>query len=1461
MSTRRVSTPTVLQMDATECGAAALAMVLGSFGRVVPLEELREACGVSRDGSKASSLLKVAREHGLYAKGFTKEVDGLAGLPLPLIAFWNFNHFVVIEGFGPDGVYLNDPASGRRRVTPADFDAAFTGVVLVFERAPDFRPGGSRPGLWPVLRRRLRGSGWSLLCLLLASLVLLVPGVVLPVVTGAFVDHVLVGHEADWVAPLLLALAGLVVLRAGLTWLQGWLLVWLEARLALRGAHELFGHVLRLPISFFAQRFAGEIASRVAITDRLARLLTGDLASSAIGAALVLVYLVLMARFDGPLALIGAAGALLNVAVLRSTTRRRVDAQQRVLQDSSAWMGATFATLQTIETLKSTGTESDAFARWAGYQARVVNTSAVQIATTLPLLVVPPLLTSLTVAATLVLGGLRVIDGSLTAGGLVAFQGLLLAFLMPFSSLVGLGGTLQEAQGSLARLDDVLRARADPQVAEPERSASPRHRPGEPAPCRLLGKVELRGLTFGYSRRDPPLIENLDLAISPGAHVALVGGSASGKSTVARLVAGLYQPWHGQVLLDGTPRPDFPRARLTHSLAMVDQDIALFGGTIRDNLTLWDERVPLEAVVRAAQDAAIHADILALPRGYDTPLDEQGRNLSGGQRQRLEIARALVGDPSVLVLDEATSGLDPVTEATVMANLKRRGCTCLIVAHRLSAIRDADEILVLDKGNVVQRGQHAELGSVPGAYRRLLDSAPAEALPANDRQSYALVATRAASLGARPHSGPVPAPQPGGEPRDAHPSVAQAATTSPETLLAACRLVAERLAISIRPAPTDTPDEEQLDGIARASRVRLRHVRLADGWWRADGGPLLGYLASDGTPVALLPSRPGRYVLAAPGNSRVAVTPETAATLARTAVMFYRPLPERAIGAGDLLRLGLLGCRADLLTMLGAALASACLALALPLATGVLYDRLLPSGLRGPLVLLGLGLAAVALGVASLGVLQGLATLRVESRSDAMLQAAVWDRLLALPARFFRAYDVGDLGARAMAISGIRQVLSTTAISSAVGAVCAVVSFGLLFVYSVPLALLTLGLVFVYSAISLGAGLLELRRQRAATVLEGHLSGLVLQLLSGVVRLRVAGAEGRAFDRWAKAFAAQRQAVRRVGLVRAAASAWNAAFPVLATLVLFAAVASPRSGPTLDVGTFLAFSAAYGQCLAAAWALAGPALAILAAVPLYERARPILSALPETSATGAHPGRLLGEVRLEGVSFRYGPLEPWVLKDVSLTLRPGACLAVVGPSGSGKSTLMRLLLGMEHPESGRVLYDGRDLATLDAREVRRQIGVVLQDGAVLPDDVLHNILGAAPMSVEDAWEAARLAGLEADIRAMPMGMYTRVPEGGATFSGGQRQRLLIARALVRRPRLVFFDEATSALDNATQAVVSSSLAGLYASRLLIAHRLSTVQYADSIVVLAGGQVVQVGRFEDLVGQQGLFSQLARPQLA
>ena len=1442
-ASRRARTPTVLQMEATECGAAALAMVLGYHGRGVTLEELREACGVSRDGSKASSLLVVAREHGMKAKGYTKELDGLREVPLPCIVFWNFSHFVVVEGFGPQVVFVNDPATGPRSVSLEEFDTAFTGVVLVFERSPDFRPGGQPFRLVPALRRRLAGAGPAIVALAVIGLALLLPGIAVPLVTGAFVDRVLAAGDEGSVGPLVAGLSLLVVVMGALTWLQGRALLRVEERLATRDGRAVFGHMLRLPMRFFDQRYAGDIAGRAAIATAVSTNLTGSLASSALALVLVVAYLAAMLRYDVLLALVTVVGGLATLMALRAGLRQRIDAQHRILADTAAWQSSTLSTLQAIETVKASGTEPDAFGRWAGYQAKVSNADGAQAALSQPLSVIPGLVTGLTLTATLVIGGLRVIDGSLTPGAVVTFQGVMLGFLAPFAQIVGLGGVLQTLRADLARLDDVLDAPGDPELALS--SADP---DGDP----LEGRVELRGVTFGYSRRERPLIDGLDLTLPAGSRVALVGGSASGKSTVARLLAGVYQPWDGVVLLDGMPRGDRPRGQVTRGLALVDQDIRLFAGSVQENLTLWDDTVPLDAVVAAARDAGIHDDILALPGGYDARVAEGGHNLSGGQRQRLEIARALVTDPVVLVLDEATSSLDPVTEASVMANLRRRGCTCLIVAHRLSTVRDADEIVVLRDGRIVQRGTHDELRRRDGEYRHLLEAAPESV--EDSRPTNAGPAVSGVAQG--PYEGPtggssVTNTSTGGEPA---PQVAH-----DDALMGAFRLVADRLGVPISPAVPGTPEEELIEGIARASRLRVRSVNLVPGWWRLDAGPLLGHRLDDDAPVALLPAGPGRYVLIDPSDGRrVAVDAAVAAGIAKTAMMVYRPFPDRPLGFAEVLRFSALGSRRDFTVVAFTVVVTGVLALATPVATGVVFSRILPGGLRQELLAVGAALVAATLSTVAFTVVQGMAVARARIRGDTGLHAALWDRLFELPAGFFRRFDVGDLGSRTMAISQLRQVVSTSVLTSAAAAVGAVSSAGLLIAVDWRLAGSALALLLVFTAVALWSRLVELRRRRVAVDAEGRTAALTLQLVHGILRLRVAGAEERALGRWSRAFGESRAAARRARQATVAANAWTAAFPLLATLGLYAAVGF--GAVALDIGPFLAFAAAFGQCIAAGTTLATAAVDVIAAVPLYERVRPILQAVPEIRPRLVHPGRLGGAVRVEDVSFRYGD-GPLVLDGVSLEIRPGECVALVGPSGSGKSTLLRVLLGFEQPVSGAVLYDGRNLATLDAREVRRQIGVVLQHGTVTADPIVRNIIGAAPLEMTRAWEAAERAAFADDIRVLPMGMFTRVPEGGATFSGGQRQRLLIGRAFARRPRLMFFDEATSALDNATQKVVSDSLARMGASRLLIAHRLSTVRHADRIVVLSRGRVVQTGTYDELADEEGLFADLMRPQLA
>ncbi len=710
---RPVKTPTLLQMEAVECGAASLGIILAYYGRIVPLPELRRACGVSRDGSKASNVLKAAEFYGMKAQGFKKQLESLKELQPPYIIFWHFNHFLVVEGIKGDRVYLNDPAQGRRSVSWQEFDEGFTGVVLVMVPGENFRKGGVKPTVWRGLWRRLQPSLVPLFYCILAGFLLVLPQLAIPVFGKVFVDSILIEGRTEWLRPLLLGMGLTLLLRLLIRGLQLLYLRRLKIKMAVEMSGKFLWHILHLPVSFYAQRFAGEISARVPLNDKVADVLSGNLTTTVIDLVLAVIYAAVMFSYNVPLTIVGVSFAIVNITALQVVSRSRVDANMQLAMAHGKVDGVGISGLMSIETIKASGLESDFFSRWAGYYARAINIQNNLGVLNQRLGVLPSTLQSTANTALLLFGGLQVMDGKLSIGDLVAFQSLLSSFLDPVNNLVGFGSTLQDLEGDLSRLDDVLQNPPDQRV-EPTNITI--------ATPRLQGTIELRDITFGYSRVSPPIVENFNLLLRPGQRVALVGASGSGKSTVAKLVAGLYEPWSGEVLFDGLPRSAIPHHVLTNSIAMVEQEVFLFGGTIRDNLTLWDPTIPMGDILQAVEDAVIFDTIRMIPGGLDAELLEGGVNLSGGQRQRLEIARALVTNPSILILDEATSALDTESEFQIVQNLRRRQCTCVVVAHRLSTIRDCDEIIVFDRGKVAQRGNHETLINQPGVYRDLLAS-------------------------------------------------------------------------------------------------------------------------------------------------------------------------------------------------------------------------------------------------------------------------------------------------------------------------------------------------------------------------------------------------------------------------------------------------------------------------------------------------------------------------------------------------------------------------------------------------------------------------------------------------------------------------------------------------------------------------------------------------------------------
>lgn len=712
-----VPTPTILQMEATECGAASLAMILAGYKAYVPLEQLRTDCGINRDGSKAGNVVKAARRYGLIAKGYRVEPENLKKMKMPAILHWNFNHFLVLEGFKNGKVYVNDPAAGKRIITEEELDMAFTGVVLIFEPGPDFKPMGVEPKLYRALFERLKGSELILSLVCITGLFLVIPGLIIPTFSKIFIDDILLGGKDYWIRALVWGMIITGAIQVALTYIKSQYLLKMQTKIAIITSGKFLWHVLRLPVQFFSQRYAGDISQRMQSNDTVAAFLSGQLASTAINCVMLVFYFALMLSYSWKLTMIALAAALINMGYLRYIAKKREDQNAKLQQDSGRMMGTAMGGLQIIETLKASGAEGDFFARVAGYHAKNVAQQQVFGVSTQYLNTLPVLITSLTDAAVLIFGGFEVMGGVMTVGTLIAFRTLMSSFMSPITMLMQIGTQYQEMKADISRLDDVLKYEQDSvfsrELPKEEMYDDRYHK-------KLAGYVDITGLTFGYSPLEAPFIENFELHMKPGMRVALVGGSGSGKSTVSKLITGILEPWSGEIRFDGQERNEIPRTVLANSIAVVDQDICMFSDTIKNNLTLWDDVIPEDIILESVRDAEIYDSIIEKPDGFEYRLIEGGRNMSGGQRQRIEIARALMNRPSILIMDEATSALDPLTEKKIADNIKARGISCIIVAHRLSTIRDCDEIIVLKTGKVVQRGTHDELKDQEGYYAELI---------------------------------------------------------------------------------------------------------------------------------------------------------------------------------------------------------------------------------------------------------------------------------------------------------------------------------------------------------------------------------------------------------------------------------------------------------------------------------------------------------------------------------------------------------------------------------------------------------------------------------------------------------------------------------------------------------------------------------------------------------------------
>lgn len=1791
-------------------------MVLAYHGRYEALSMVRRACGVSRDGASAKSIVAAARNYGLTPRARRLELEDLPKCSLPAILHWRMEHFVVLERMEASGAaHIVDPASGARRVDAQELDRSFTGICLEFTPSVTFKRLGQPPSairrvldLTGSMRKPLFLLAWTALAIDLLS-------VATPVGTQVLIDQVIGARHGHWLLPIALVLLGAVGLGSLYAVLRDLLALRIRRFLDERLTTDFIEHLFELPIGFFAQRSTGDLVGRVKSLRDIRELIGQQGPSMLVEGLMLFGYLAVMLVFEVRLTLLVVFIALLYVlAFLISRPMLEDGAQQKQLKDTS-FVTSLIGALRGMATVKAVGAERRARTDWLNTFIGSLNASTSLALKQQGVTILLTLLKLLALVLVLWFGGLRVLRGELSIGTLVGFQLLQAGFLSPLERLVTTFLKLQALPAVLARLDDVTTYQREPS--------------GQRKAPQLRGQIEVKNLTFRYAELSAPVLRDISLTIKRGSKVAFVGGSGSGKSTLAKLLLGLYAPSCGTILYDGQDLATLDLESVRRQLGVVLQDTALFDGTIADNLRLSSPDAPMEQVIAAARVAQIHADIEALPGGYDTHIMERSGPMSGGQRQRLALTRAILHHPPILILDEATSALDTLTEAAIERYLTTRRCTRVVIAHRLSTVRDADQIFVFDRGELVESGRHEQLVAAKGVYARLVAAEAAARQPVQvvtekpiadielglfrifadfDAEEKQAIAEQLERRIYRPGDVIVEQDEkpPGlyllvegsvaieliepGLPKwtvaelkagdlfgeismlDGSPSSASARATSAvcvlhlpfarfadmsmradaqaaKLLLALGTLVTERL----RQAMERELSERRTVGAASGSHASLPAVAISAGKqsWSSGldsvGSPSssgilktssvasvaaatssrlsestirrrthamrlretmlcatmsaeeIAIIERTGTLTRLRKGQPlydieapaaalyvvlsGRIAYRGGGSSSPVDILDPGDLLGETSVFDELPPPFEAVAVADtelfaidrakfrLLVLSggtagqkALGCAASVLVMqlrlanfrlrelvasqrgeirralrareqaleavaagrthigLGAESedsahelvrtsdpdqsCAACLTTLLrqlgrPIALGRVHEAferlqgsmaarlaaaapslgvfarrldLLPGELanleypliaqlqedrfcvlvpqrRGYLVLdplsgprqesqkaleasftgvafevleevserrsLGervreffaehwssvLKLAGLAVAVDGIAVLLSMSTalliggivpladfglLRILFASSIVAlgvyalcsyfqsRALEWIRahfdrslvdqmarhLVGLPLEFFDKHPPGDVLQRFMAFDTVRRLISAQGAPALFSLITLIVSALLLVVMSPQLGWLCLGAVVLYALAA--RLLLPGIKSRAQLGLDTRMVEFnrMIETIANVATLRLCGDRRLAFRRYRESFepalaaTISADAFRTLGLT----ALESGKSLVLASIVLWGA-ALVRDGQ-LELGRYAAAVGITTIFLATLHGLTVLLMNGTAAGVEYALARETFAELPEQrSGLRIIPGRLRGFVSLQNVSYSYEPGGPLVLKDVSLEVRAGAKVAIVGSSGSGKSTLGKLLLGLYMPTQGRVLFDGKDITNLDLQALRSQIGVVMQEPYLLAGSLRENLtLGSEPISFDRVIEATKRAALHDDIEALPMGYSTMVAEGGGSFSGGQRQRCVLARALIARPAILLLDEATSALDSLSQSTIEAHLAELRVTRIVIAHRLSTVRDADLIVVMDKGRVAETGTHDALMARGGAYARLIAAQL-